>query len=54
MKSTIFETVYYVISIDEEYGILYRNGEYYLLYYPAEPDTEVSPVPSVPTEGSVS
>ena len=45
--------VYYVIPIDEEYGILYLNGEYYLLYSPA-PDAELFPAPMIPGEGGTS
>ena len=42
-----------VIPIDEEYGILYLNGEYYLLYSPA-PDAELFPAPMIPGEGGIS
>lgn len=45
--------VSYVIPIDEEYGILYLNGEYYLLYSPA-PDAELRPTPDISAEGNVS
>ena len=44
--------VYYVIRIDDENGILYLNGEYYLLHYPEIPDAET--VPSIPAEDIVS
>ena len=47
-------SVSYVIPIDDECGILYLNGKYYLIYSPADPDAELQPTPSVPTEGVVS
>ena len=43
-----------MIKINDELGILYRNGEYYLVHYPEIPDAELEPTPSVPGEGSVS
>ena len=44
--------IYYVIRIDDENGILYLNGEYYLLRYPEIPDAETEPI--VPSEESIS
>jgi hypothetical protein len=48
------ETAYYVIQIDDNTGILYLNGEYYLVHYPEIPDVELEPTPSIPGEESVS
>lgn len=46
--------IYYVIRIDDENGILYFNGEYYLLHYSEIPDADLEPVPSAPAEDAVS
>lgn len=43
-----------IVKIDDETAILYRHGEYYLVHYPAIPDAELEPVPSVPSEESLS
>ena len=52
LNATEEQTVSVVIRIDDEYGILYFNGRYYLLYTPIEPDAEVAPV--TPSEESIS
>ena len=43
-----------MIKMNDEIGILYRNGEYYLVHYPEIPDAELLPTPNIPGEGSVS
>ena len=42
------------LKMKTDTGILYHNGEYYLVHYPAIPDAELSPVPGAPSEEGLS